>query len=97
MGKILLYILANVLTTNVLADNKMILDQHGIIQAQINWSKNEYQEDVLFGDIKFKPNLSTKLCQNISFIQIARVRDNKNKDLIWDKTSGQSTRNLIRS
>lgn len=97
MKKLLLYLFIYGWNNYALADNKMLLNQHGSIQAQVIWTQNEYQEDILFGDIKFKPNSSTKICRNISFIQIAKVIDNKNKDLVWDKISGQSNRNLIKT
>lgn len=92
-----MFIMFLLLSFNVYADNKMILNKHGLISATVLWDRNELGDDVLAGDIKFKPDNAIKNCSNISFIQIAKVTNNKGQDLEWSKLSGQSQRNEMKT
>lgn len=95
--KNVLIFLTFLISNNILADNKLLLNNNGSIQAKIIWDKNEFQDDILSGDIKFKPDSRTKDCNNIGFVQIAKLKDNKGNDLSWDQTSGQAARNQIKT
>lgn len=54
----------------------------------IKWDLNDFGEDVLFAIIEYESE-----CKNKNFIQIAKVIDNENKDLVWDLASGEMNRN----
>lgn len=72
----------------------------GLFKLDIQWTTAQQTAgdiDVLAGRVSFHPNQvsSGKECGAISFIQTARVLDNKGKDFTWP--SGEAARNQIRT
>ena len=72
----------------------------GTFTVESKWTtiqQTSSETDVLFGKISFRasPKTTKSNCQNISFIQIARIQDNKGRDYQWP--SGQSVRNQMRT
>ncbi|NBW83011.1 hypothetical protein EBR21_14770 [bacterium] len=72
----------------------------GIFTVESKWTtvqQTSSETDVLFGKVSFKanPKAVASHCQSISFIQTARIQDNKGRDFQWP--SGQSVRNEIRT
>jgi hypothetical protein len=74
--------------------------EKGTFTVETKWTtvqQTSSETDVLFGKVSFraKSNVSGNTCRNISFIQTARILDNKGVDYEWP--AGQSVRNRLRT
>ncbi|MEY2988105.1 MAG: hypothetical protein RJB13_1626 [Pseudomonadota bacterium] len=81
-----------------LSRNKKISVAEGEFVIESKWKKIEQTSDaidVLYGRVKFTPKFKdfTPACNNISFIQSARVLDNAGQNYKWP--SGQQARNRM--
>ncbi|MEY4065179.1 MAG: hypothetical protein RIR26_1387 [Pseudomonadota bacterium] len=74
--------------------------EKGTFTVETKWTtvqQTSSETDVLYGKVSFraKPSSANTTCPNVSFIQTARILDNKGNDYQWP--SGQSVRNRLRT
>jgi hypothetical protein len=83
-----------------LSTQKRIAVDAGEFKIEAKWKKIKQtsdEVDVLFGRVQFTPKVGTSFstCNNISFVQVARVLDNTGSDYQWPL--GQEARNRMKT
>lgn len=66
----------------------------GIFSISTYWTETEFSGDALAGKLKFTPHDDE--CVS-GFIQVAKMTDNKGKDLVFKKGSGLEARNEVKT